>query len=166
MAAAMAEAAAVCLEEAGHQNGVPCERWLRRNGRPTKPTPEDSAELRWKPLLSSAKASWNDLRAATEYGAYALAALQVYDHLDRVIVQRSRIGTGFDFWLGSPGADPEQLFQKHGRLEVSGLLRGELAECQRRIKKKLEQIGPIGENLPGFVAVVEFGQPRSWAVEK
>ena len=77
------------------------------------------------------------------------------------VIQRSFKGTGFDFWLGD-SKDPA--FQRKARLEVSGLRRGSTAQVKARLELKKRQIGNTVHTLPGYVVVVEFGQPLSLIV--
>jgi hypothetical protein len=74
-------------------------------------------------------------------------------------------GFGFDFWLGSID-DPQTLFQRKARLEVSGIRQGSQSILQSRVNMKLEQISPSDALSPGYVCVVEFGTPRARIVQK
>src|SRR6266436_5364874 len=53
------------------------------------------------------------------------------------VIERSWIGTGFDFWLGKK-KDP--LFQRKARLETSGLDHGGNSEIDARCKRKKVQV--------------------------
>ncbi len=83
------------------------------------------------------------------------------------IIERSIKGKdfGFDFWLGSID-EPDILFQRKARLEVSGIRKSSERIVQSRVKMKLEQISPSDTLSPGYVCVVEFGTPRTRIVEK
>jgi hypothetical protein len=153
-----AEAAAVCLEQQGHPEQVTlqidglqsCEIELQRND-------IDDTTRRFNA----------DQEVATEYGAYGIAAL-VMPHLTGfTIIERSVKGRGFgfDFWLGSI-SDPDTLFQRKARLEVSGIRQGSEVNVQSRVNMKLKQISPSDTVAPGYVAVIEFGTPRARVVEK
>jgi hypothetical protein len=74
-----------------------------------------------------------------------------------VVVERSKKGLGFDYWLGDE--DDEELFTGKVRLEVSGILSGLRSQLQARVRQKKEQIKPSDHLAPGYVAVVEFGTP-------
>jgi len=99
--------------------------------------------------------------------AYGIAALLMPYLTGLTVIERSIKGTsfGFDFWLGSID-DPNSLFQRKARLEVSGIRRGSESIIKSRVKMKLEQISPSDTLSPGYVCVVEFGTPRTRIVEK
>lgn len=156
--ATCAEAAAVCLEDQGHQNPV----ILQIDGMQAC-----EIELGWGAIDDTARRFNADQEVATEYGAYGIAAL-VMPHLTGLtVIERSVKGKGFgfDFWLGAiEGSQP--LFQRKARLEVSGIRRGSESTLQSRVNIKLKQITPSDSVAPGYVSVVEFGTPRSRIVEK
>lgn len=146
----LAEAAAVCLEERKHRSGatfhltgLKAERFL----------------MEWGPVDDQARRSHNDLQEATERGAYGIAILIVCDVTGMVVVERSKKGPGFDYWLGDEDEDGEELFERKARLEVSGILSGSRPQVQARVRQKKEQMKPSDRLAPGYVAVVEFGTP-------
>jgi len=104
--------------------------------------------------------AWADPDEATEQGACGIAALLVDALTDYTILQRARKGPGFDYWLGKKGS-ASVLFQDKARLEVSGIRSGDEREIARRVRQKTKQIQRSNGMLPGLVAVVEFGTPRS-----
>ena len=71
MGAAMAEAAAVCLDDCGHP-------------RPVRITVDGDAsgvfDLRWRAVDDRDRRTWADEGVATEYGACAIAILRRADH--------------------------------------------------------------------------------------
>jgi hypothetical protein len=76
----------------------------------------------------------------------------------KVVVERYKKGTGFDYWLGD--TDDDSLpFANSARLEVSGILTGTMSQIASRIRQKKEQITPTDHLALGFVAVIEFGTP-------
>jgi len=144
----LAEAAAVCLEERQHRSGatfhltgVKAEQFL----------------MEWPPVDDQARRSHNDLQEATERGAYGIAILIVCDLTGMVVVERSKKGPGFDYWLGDE--DDDLLFKGKARLEVSGILSGSRSQVQARVRQKKEQVRPSDHLAPGYVAVIEFGTP-------
>lgn len=155
LAVAMGWAAAVNLEEVGHQPGV----LLEVDG-----SVRGNFVLSWPSTYPQALRSWADPDEATEQGACAVAALLVAALTELTIVERARKGTGFDYWLGRRD-DPEPLFQNKTRLEVSGIRRGEATEVRRRERQKLAQVARLETEhtgrLPVIVVIVEFGTPRS-----
>ncbi len=156
--ATCADAAAVCLDEQGHPNYVS----MQIDGIQTR-----EIELQWNVINDTIRRFNADQEVATEYGAYGIAAL-IMPHLTNLtIIERSVKGKGFgfDFWLGSI-KDPDTLFQRKARLEVSGIRQGTETSIQSRVKMKLKQIGPSDTVAPGYVAVVEFSTPKAHIVEK
>jgi hypothetical protein len=144
----LAEAAAVCLEERQHATGVT----LQLTGVRSAQFP-----MQWPPVTDQARRSHNDLQEATERGAYGIAILVVCEFTGMVVVERSKKGPGFDYWLGDE--DDGQLFAGKARLQVSGILSGPRSQLQARARQKKEQIKPSDHLAPGYVAVVEFGTP-------
>ena len=75
--------------------------------------------------------------------------------------ERSRQGTGIDYWMGQSDDAP---FQRQAMLEISGILkaRGNVARAiKRRVNEKLQQTERSSEPLPTYVIVVEFGSPMA-----
>ena len=87
----LAEAGAVCLESQGHQQG----QSLTLQG-------DQSLQyaLNWPILNDQMKRCLNDQEEATEYGATGIAVLLAKKLIGYTVVERSRKGTGFDYWLG------------------------------------------------------------------
>jgi len=111
------------------------------------------------------KKTWNDTQEMTEYGASGVAILLILKLTKYTVIERSRKGTGFDYWLG----DKNSLlpFQSSARLEVSGILKGDNTIFNSRVKQKLKQTFPTDStNLPAYVVVVEFGLPKAKMVTK
>lgn len=145
----LAEAAAVCLEDRKHQPGV-C---LSRAGLII-----EDLYVEWPPVDDQKRRSYADMQEATERGACGVAILIAREATGKVVVERSKKGTGFDYWLGD--ADDDDLpFQRSSRLEVSGILSGTKTQIDSRIRQKKEQIAPTDHIAPGYVVVVEFGTP-------
>jgi hypothetical protein len=148
---ALAQAAAVCLEHQSHKTGVN----LRLLGMGT-----DQFPIEWDAVDDQCRATHNDLHEATEGGACGVAILVVCGLTGKVVVERSKKGTGFDYWLGDDDTqDDDNLFSGKGRLEVSGILEGSRSTVQSRVREKKEQIKPSSSLGPGYVAVVEFSAP-------
>jgi hypothetical protein len=151
----LAEACAVCLEEQGHSSGVVLEVSGELTTSYLVQVPEVTDQMR---------RCWNDNQEATEHGAYGIALLLARDVTGFVALERSRKGTGFDFWLGD---EDELPFQNKARLEVSGIRNGNDSAVTTRVNEKLEQMSPTdGLGLPGYAAVIEFGRPVSRVVRK
>ena len=155
MGSAMVQAAAVCLELQGHDQGVRLQIDGQING---------SYSLVWPPADDQAHRTWADHQEATEYGATAVAVMLVTNKTDYTVIKRAAKGTGIDYWLGYDSEEPP--FQGKARLEVSGILTVDGTDeevttaIDRRVREKLKQTQPSSGSLPAFVAVIEFGSPR------
>ena len=145
----LAEAAAVCLENRKHQTGVR----LPRAG-----MMREDLHVEWQPIDEQNRRCYADMQEATERGACGVAILVVKEATGLVVVERSKKGTGFDYWLGDKDHDGLP-FEGVSRLEVSGILTGTQTQIDARVKQKKEQMKPTDQVAPGFVAVVEFGTP-------
>jgi hypothetical protein len=146
----LAEAAAVCLEERQHRSGVT----FHLSGAHAQ-----QFLVQWPPVDDQARRCYNDLQEATERGAYGIAILIVCDITGMVVVERSKKGPGFDYWLGNEDEDGGELFERKARLEVSGILSASRPQVQARVRQKKKQMKPSDRLAPGYVAVVEFGTP-------
>ena len=154
--AALGEAAAVCIADASHPNPAA----FKVDG-----VTEFDANLDWDAPSQQALNTWNDEEFTTEQGAYGIAALLV-EELGLEVVQRSRKGTGFDYWLGASGEEPN-LFQGLTRLEVSGIRAGDEAKISRRTRIKLNQTKKSDDlALPAVVAIIEFSSPKARISER
>lgn len=125
-------------------------------------TKRSKFSLLWPALHADARRNHNDLPAAAEIGAVGIAILLVEELTELRIVERSAKGSGIDYWLGD---GKEFMFQKTARLEVSGIIDNPDA-LESRVKAKLRQTDASAGKLPAFVAVVEFGQPKSAFVKR
>lgn len=90
--------------------------------------------VNWPKCTERIERCYNDLEFATEQEAYGISFLLIELLKEYTVIQRSRNGTGFDYWLGKKG----DLFQKMARLEVSGILRNS-KEIDKRAKRKVKQ---------------------------
>jgi hypothetical protein len=144
----LAEAAAVCLEDQGHRT------WARLI---VIGEYEVSFRIIWPVVTDQMIRCYNDPEEATENGACGIAILLVQELAGLVVVERSRKGTGFDYWLGSEEGYP---FQNQARLEVSGIRAGSAPDIKARVKQKLQQTQQSDALLlPAYVVVVEFSRP-------
>ena len=152
--AALAEACAICLQDQGHAQGVE----LQVSGEFTT-----RFQLYWQTVTEQMLRCWNDQEFATEQAAYGITFMLVQQLTSYTVIERSRKGTGFDYWLGQ---ESESLFQNKVRLEVSGIRRGDDSRLKARVRQKIEQTNPSDGALPAYIVVVEFSQPRSVMVQK
>jgi hypothetical protein len=152
--AMMAQTAVVCLDHQGHTSSVQ----LVVDGAFTT-----TFSLSWSEGITEAKRRfWNDLEEATQQGAYAVAILLIRALTGYTVIERSRKGTGFDWWLGKE----DNLFQGKARLEVSGILHGTTRRINARIKARIGQTRQSDHlALTAYVVVVEFGTPRAKVVQ-
>jgi hypothetical protein len=108
--------------------------------------------------------TFNDLQEATENGAYGIALLLVCSRLGFTVIERSRKGTGFDYWLGDEETLP---FQNKARLEVPGILCGSQSQIAARIREKRQQLRRSDQGrLPGYIVVVEFSYPHAAVTQR
>ena len=150
-AAALVQAATVCLNKNGHRSGVALK---------VVASPPCTHALEFDSPTAQAKRANADLQEATEDGAMAVAIAVVTRVTKHRAVLRSWKKTGVDWWLGPKAG----VFE--ARLEVSGIL-NDPSEVSRRVKQKLKQMTPTDAGgLPGYAAVIEFGTPQAVVVEK
>ncbi len=153
-AMALVEAAAVCLDDRRHAPGV-----ILRVDR-ARHTFTHHEVVFARPTLRARRAN-ADLQDAVESGAIAIAVAWLMSETDYRIVERSRKGTGFDYWLGRADCSFD------ARLEVSGILSGDSRALATRLREKLRQMTPSDAGgLPGYAIVVEFGAPCAAVGEK
>jgi hypothetical protein len=151
-----AEAAAICFEENNFTGSVS----LKIEGAYTA-----QFHITWTPVNQQIKDMHNDLINETEYGAYCIAFLIIHLLTDLKIIRRSKRKTGFDYWLGDKTG--EYPFDNTARLEVSGILKGNIFDVKRRIKEKQIQVKQSDESdLPAYIIVTEFSNPVSNVVLK
>ncbi len=151
--AAIAEAGAICLTDEAHQPGVT----LKVEG-------EFSAtfKLDWQPVTEQTRRCWNDEEYTTEQAAYGIAFLLILQLTNLTVIERSRKGTGFDYWLGSQNSATTLSFERMARLEVSGIRKGNQSQINTRVKLKTEQTrASDAQGLPAYIIVVEFSRPIS-----
>ncbi len=103
--------------------------------------------------------TYADMQYTTEHGAVCLSVMLTTAFTPYTIIERSRKGTGFDYWLGDKNTF---LFQKKARLEVSGILRGDDAMIKSRHAAKVEQTCKSDDlQLPAYISVIEFSKPKA-----
>ncbi len=74
-------------------------------------------------------------------------------------MERSRRGTGFDYWLGEATHIP---FQRMAKLEVSGIRHGTLNNTIARVAVKRRQVAGATGIEPVYIVVVEFSSPIAY----
>ena len=143
----LAQAGGACLESQDHDEGVE----LRVRGSRT-----NAYSLRWPEVTEQVIRCFNDPLEATEDGAAGVAILLAKREIGYEVVECSRRGTGFDYWIGDEADLP---FEGKARLEVSGIRSGTDSQIRARVRQKLVQIEQSGNFPAGWVIVVEFGRP-------
>ena len=153
----LAEAASVCLESQGHTPGV----FLLIRG-----SKSNGYKVTWVPITAQAHdTAWNDEGYATEHGAVGIAILLARLETGYQVVEPSRKGTGFDYWLGDASDAPA--FQNKARLEVSGIRHGDDRAVRARVRQKQRQTDQSSYMaISAYVIVVEFGRPLAEVRER
>ena len=144
------EAFEVCMHTSGHVEKVSLS---------TAGIINDSIELLWTDEYNSQKErTYADMQYTVEHGAVCLSVMLSTALTPYTVIERSRKGTGIDYWLGDKDSI---LFQKKARLEVSGILKGDDAALNRRYSAKAEQTRQSDElHIPAFISIVEFSNPK------
>ncbi len=145
----ISHATAVCLDDQGHQPGVQIK---------VAGDFDVTFELHWDSVTEQMRRTWEDEHYATEHGAYGLAFLLVMELTGFSVIERSRKGPGFDYWLGDPSDLP---FQNKARLEVSGIRKGKRGQINQRVREKIEQVSPSDGTYPAIIVVIEFSRPEA-----
>lgn len=147
----LAEAGAVCMESQNHSQG----QQLTVKGTHTGTYP-----VTWPTVTEQMERSLNDPEVTTEHGAVGIAVLLTKELHGYSVIERSRKGTGIDYWLGHE--EDSQNYLKKARLEISGIRVGNAKVIQSRLKKKLHQTDQSAHTiLPAHVIIVEFGAPQA-----
>ncbi len=151
--AAIAEAGAICLTDEAHKPGLALE---------VEGEFSTTFKLDWQPVTEQTRRCWNDEEYTTEQAAYGVAFLLILQLTSLTVIERSRKGTGFDYWLGIQDSTATLPFQRMARLEVSGIRRGNRSQTNARVKQKTEQTrASDAQGLPAYIIVVEFSRPIS-----
>lgn len=145
------EAYEVCMHTSGHSEKVKLMLSGMNN---------DSIDLLWVDEYNDQKErAYADMQYTVEHGAICLSVMLSTVLTPYTIIERSRKGTGFDYWLGDKNS---VLFQKKARLEVSGILKGDDSVLNRRYAAKVEQTQKSdGLKLPAYISVIEFSVPQA-----
>lgn len=158
MGAVLAEAAGVCLENQRHNLGVD----MAMKGIHTH-----TFQVFWPEVTEQARRSWNDMDEATEFGACGVAISLILRCTSYTVIERSRKGSGFDYWLGHQEDKHLLTFEKKARLEVSGIQNGTNSQVKTRVQNKINQTKRSGSSgLPAYIAVIEFGSPCAEVVQE
>lgn len=145
------EAFEVCMHTCGHGE----QAKLTMDG-----LTKDCIDLAWMDEYNEQKErTYADMQYTVEHGAVCLSVMLATALTPYTIIERSRKGTGFDYWLGDKSSI---LFQKKARLEVSGILKGDDSAISRRYAAKIEQTKQSDSlQLPAYISVIEFSVPKA-----
>ncbi|MBF0567830.1 MAG: hypothetical protein HQK95_03085 [Nitrospirae bacterium] len=146
----LAECAAVCLEEQGNYSGV---------GLKVEGDFEELFRLTLPEVTQQMRNCYNDSEVATEHGAYGVAIMLILDLTEYTVIEKSRKGTAFDYWLGK--RDDNYLYNDRARLEVSGIRKGDDSDMTYRSKIKLSRLLKQQNPMSAFIIIVEFSRPKS-----
>ena len=168
MALRMQEAVVMCMEPHGHSSGVSCE--LRN-------LDELLAGLRiqWKMSYSERiRRAFGESRNAAEQAGEAIAILVILRFTDFIVIERARIGSGFDFWLSRTDEDYDYLFQHEMGLEAKGLSHARYpSDITEAIKGGIAQIANAQKDqkdrdtnakVPGLIVATDFSRPTIYMV--
>jgi hypothetical protein len=115
----------------------------------------------WETVTDAQRQTYNDLEEATEHGAYGVAIILLREITGKKAIDRSKKGSGFDYWIGDTDHD-ELIFSNKARLEVSGILSGSDSNIAARLRTKLDQVKLSDmSGFPAYIAIIEFGQPKA-----
>lgn len=149
-AAHLYESFMVCMNHHAHSDN----KLLEIDGQ------EDPIALKWENACDDViLRTYADMQYATEHGAVCLSIMLTVSYTPFTVIERSRKGTGFDYWLGEKNAE---LFQKKARLEVSGILHGDDTAMNNRYNAKVMQTEQSDStNLPAYISIIEFSRPKA-----
>jgi len=148
----------ICFHHNSHKSGVK----LTANYRDSNPI----YEICWSGEVTDQLVKcYADLRRSTDNAACAIALLLLEELTEFTGVEQARTGTTIDYYLTPQSQDNNLIFNRAARLEVSGILEeNENNTIDGRIRKKLRRLDRKSD-LPAFIIIVEFSQPRSKMVK-
>lgn len=147
----LAEAAAFCMVENGHQLGVT----LKLEG-----DFKEQFRVSWTHIISDLhRRTWADTEEVTEYGAMGIAVLLTLQLTNYKILARLKKGQRTDYLLG----DPTNINHPSAKLEVSGIWTEKPGNTINiRIGRKKKRINELqNRSFPIYIAVIEFNSPKS-----
>lgn len=143
-------AEAACVELGKHKHTAPVELQVRGGNRKVY-------NLHGFAVTEAMRRTYADPGECTEFGACGIAILLLLKETKYTVIERSYVGTGYDYRLGQQGS---LLFQQTARLEISGIHTGTVQEVSRRTKKKIKQTSVSDDTkIPAVIMVVEFSLP-------
>ena len=157
MSAYMCDCLVTCLAEENHQRGLILKvetedkKYNFRLEWTTKITPH---------LIGATR----DAERTTEWAAMGIALLLVRELTEYPYVCTSHKKTGIDFFLSKNAHE----MTRDARLEISGIRKESLTNTvKRRLVLKKRQTEPSdAPDMPVFIAITEFSEPKSLFVKK
>lgn len=146
LAEVMFEAARVCLDR---HHAPPIDLETRTDNH------WDTVHLDWPPSDNRLRRAWGNQIEAIEWGAVGVALAYAGQIAGLLAVRRAQRGSGADYFMIREDADLHDL-EARIRLEISGVERGNLADLNRRLAQKVEQLGRGRPAGLGVAVVVGF----------
>ena len=146
------EACLVCLEKQCHTPGAILHVYGDWNV---------EVELQWSTAVDDQmRRTWSNQDKMTEYAATCLVVLLVDQLTPYMVLGQAGKNTGIDYWLMSKST--QKIEEASGRLEVSGIFSGTIAQITRRFQMKLIQSNQSDvTNLPAIIGIAEFSKPQT-----
>ena len=156
----MKEAVVMCMTPHSHTSGIVCS--LRDFERQIA-----EVHIRWKTMYSERiRRAFGTATNAAERAGEGIAILTILARTDYTVIERARIGDGFDFWLGL--SDDDQFpFQHEAGLEAKGLSNAQYpSQIVRAVNDGIDQIrASDNADLPAWVLAIEFSRPVIYMVQ-
>lgn len=140
------------LHRSGHQDGVQME---------LKGDRKANISLRWDDYFDDMiDRSWKEINYCTDHAAVCISCLLAVNETEYTVVERSRKGDGFDYWLGHKS---DILFKRAARMEISGILSESATNTiERRLNIKMRQTEQSDSTgLSAYISIIEFGKPKA-----
>ncbi|MCY4063985.1 MAG: hypothetical protein OXG53_16560 [Chloroflexi bacterium] len=157
----MQEAVVMCMKSHNHLPGVLCA--IRDF--------EDElviVRIQWKLSYSEEiRRAFGHSRNAAEKAGEAIAILTATAFTDYTVVERARIGNGFDFWMSRNDDDHDYLYQHTIGLECKGLSNAKYpSEIVAAVQGGIKQIKESpNAKFPALVLATEFSRPVVYMVQ-
>jgi len=157
----MQEAVVMCMNPHDHEPGVLCA---------VRDLDDElvTARIQWKMSYSDKiRRAFGNARNAAEKAGEAIAILTVTAVTDYTVVERARIGNGFDFWISQNDGENDYLFQQTIGLECKSLSNANYSsEIVAAVKRGIKQIEEsTNANFPALVLATEFSRPVIYMVQ-
>lgn len=156
----MAVSCVVCFHSQRHQSGIVLPVNLSLIEEEKK-----EFEVHWDGEVDdNLLKSYKDQNRTTDFGAMCMSILLTLELTDYSSFETSATNNGFDFWLARD--DGELEFS--GRLEISGIRKETNTNNVRtRLKQKKKQVKKSDDlDIPAYISIIEFGDPKAAYIEK